>query len=513
MKSFINILFCLLTCISMYGQQTFNLRYPLTNAGLAHGLVEVSDGYIVSADLFEDLRTYSLLKINESGELDSIHQYSDTLGLIGHFYRTIQETQNDQILDVVFSVDPNGLHTNHLVWFEKNGELAKFTSEISPFYYEEPTSAWDHPDWYRTIGLEQGEDGSIYTAASLRYPWIRISKYDSEGLEIWSKLFSGALAGVQADIRALTLHNNQIYFGKQEISTDDGDFNSLIVLDASTGNQVDSIPLPYKFEVKYIHVNSPSDIYLATTFCSQGDCYSAIVAVDDQGEEKWRLTYGDGYPLATIDACYKILPQEDGTFVGIGNYHEDVSDNIEEEGYWNRYIVLFKFNDQGEEIWSRRFHIVESFHDDHQVADVIQTSDRGFAFCGVANDEHEEGENFELPVQQIWVVKTDPCGCLIPGCDPDCNAYPMAPVAEDDYLILGPSPTTGPLNVYLKPFEDPNLELLVHDMTGRVIHSISQAQTDITYMMDLSNQAEGVYLVTLRSEEKVLQMEKVVVTK
>ncbi len=497
----------------MYGQQTFNFRYPLTNAGVSHGLIQLEDGYLISGDLFDEIRNYSLIKLNSSGEIQWISEFSDSLDVRGRFLRTFQKTNNDLILDVAYSINEDDKHENHLLWFDYHGNLIRHTSEISPFYYDEPTSNWDVPDWYRTVGLIQDDDGFIYSASVLKYPWIKISKHDSLGQEIWTEFFRGDLSGNQAGIRAITLLENQLFFSKQELSTDNGDFNSLIVLNKADGEQVDSIPLPHRFEIKDIHVNSPSDIFLATTFCSESDCYSAVVAIDDEGEEKWRLTYGDGQPTSWTEAAYKILPQEDGNFVSIGDYHETVTENVEEEGYWNNYIVLFKFNDQGEEIWNRRYRLVESYDDRHEVADVIQTSDNGFAFCGIASDLDLENENFEAPAQQIWVVKTDPCGCLIPGCDPDCNAYPMAPVAEDDYLILGPSPTTGPLNVYLKPLEDPNLELLVHDMTGRVIHSISQAQTDITYMMDLSNQAEGVYLVTLRSEEKVLQMEKVVVTK
>ncbi len=495
----------------MHGQQTFNKNYALGTNSLAFGLIETEEGYLVTCDVVDSIHTNFIIKLNKQGEIESLNEYSNSLSIEGHYYRTFRRHRDDLILDVSFSINEENKYENHLMWFSLDGELVEFTSEQSPYYYDDPTSVWDIPDAYRTFGLTTDDHYNIYTTAYLKHPWVKVSKYDKYGSEIWSRQFSSNFGADQPQIGSISYQDNLIYFGKLELSQNFENHNSIIILDSEDGSLVDSIPISENRPVQDIFIHSNSDIFLPMTYCDNG-CYSSILAIDSTGTEKWQLTYGDG-TFSVFDACYKIIPQKDGTFVSIGDFNAIATDNIELNGNWNNDVVLFKFNDQGEEIWNRKFRLIQSPEDDHVVADIIQTSDNGFAFCGYTANLDPESVSFELPFQRMWLVKTDPCGCLIPGCDPDCNAYPMAPISEDDYLILGPSPTTGPLNVYLKPLEDPNLELLVHDMTGRVIHSISQAQTDITYMMDLSNQAEGVYLVTLRSEEKVLQMEKVVVTR
>ncbi len=71
------------------------------------------------------------------------------------------------------------------------------------------------------------------------------------------------------------------------------------------------------------------------------------------------------------------------------------------------YSQLTKFNNDGNVLWSRIYLQGDTTqYVRYRAWDLIETSDKGFAFCGSAFDTTNVGPN-----QEAWLVKTDSLGC------------------------------------------------------------------------------------------------------
>ncbi len=114
------------------------------------------------------------------------------------------------------------------------------------------------------------------------------------------------------------------------------------------------------------------------------------------------------------------------------------------------------------------------------------------------NDDHVSAD--------VWVVKTDEHGCVVPGCHTGIEEQGVSAQFK-----LYPNPASDILNVYLAT--DAALEvgeLALTDLQGREVKHVSQAIGNTTYMFNVEDLTPGVYVLTYRSEEVVVT-ERVVI--
>ena len=145
------------------------------------------------------------------------------------------------------------------------------------------------------------------------------------------------------------------------------------------------------------------------------------------------------------------------------------------------------------------------------------TLDGGVIFCGEARDTYSI---LAPPIQQGWLVKLDECGCLVPGCDSLCS-YVGCGVQDTaffpvfgDHFIIGPNPASQFINIYLGSLESLNLESLnfqLYDIQGKLVYSFNPTTPETTYMLSTENFASGLYVLSLREGERILQQQKIVV--
>ncbi len=91
----------------------------------------------------------------------------------------------------------------------------------------------------------------------------------------------------------------------------------------------------------------------------------------------------------------------------------------------------------------------------------------------------------------------------------NCEDFPV--FEDENFLLIGPSPTSGTLNVFVANVSsDKNHSLKLFSSSGALILEESNVVPDVTYIFDLSNVSPGIYFAQLLNNEGVVQTEKFV---
>ncbi len=162
------------------------------------------------------------------------------------------------------------------------------------------------------------------------------------------------------------------------------------------------------------------------------------------------------------------------------------------------YGYILRTDSEGELLWKR--HYAFETGTDSEFRDVQPTPDGGLIATGHAepNDDYVSSD--------VWVVKTDEHGCVVPGCHTGIEEQGVSAQFK-----LYPNPASNILNVYLAT--DAALEvgeLALTDLQGREVKHVSQAIGNTTYMFNVEDLPAGVYVLSYRSEQVVVT-ERVVI--
>lgn len=151
-------------------------------------------------------------------------------------------------------------------------------------------------------------------------------------------------------------------------------------------------------------------------------------------------------------------------------------------------LLLSKYSDNGELLWTRKF----AFYLKSFGWDVIETTDHGFAICGVTYDEpnvHPE----------IVFIKTTAEGTMM-GVENQGSQV----------LHIFPNPANDILNIDLPDGSKSTTTELI-DMMGITKIRAASAPGTTRQTIDLHGLAKGCYIIRVQSEDKSFGMSKVVV--
>ena len=198
---------------------------------------------------------------------------------------------------------------------------------------------------------------------------------------------------------------------------------------------------------------------------------------------------------------YAGIENPDGTLLVAGALRDTI------RGYSG---MLFMLDSEGNTIWQRFYAHYPSFTegDEHFFYDVKRTRDGGLILTGETN-----GGDF--PYAQLWLLKLDSLGCLVPGCQS---------VGVEEYtdlfagqLAISPNPAREQVRVSLtlpEGFATTGvLQLYLMDAQGRIVlHQIAQTNLNIiSGSFDVSGLASGTYYVHLADAKRWLAGGKVIV--
>ena len=202
-----------------------------------------------------------------------------------------------------------------------------------------------------------------------------------------------------------------------------------------------------------------------------------------------------GIDNATYQRFYKMTATSDGGYAACGV--QIFSDQTTGDCW------LVKMNAQGDSLWSRRFYYGNDDSLTTVFYNILQTHDNGYILTGYANPNY--GPVFP------WVVITDSMGCLIPRCDTLTATGMKETPAEILGVTVYPNPASNVVYILMKADEEINdLAFNVYDINGKLLLHQQHAATDVTYLLNTSAYAKGLYLVDVLSDGKVVATRKFV---
>jgi len=168
--------------------------------------------------------------------------------------------------------------------------------------------------------------------------------------------------------------------------------------------------------------------------------------------------------------------------------------------------VLLRTNAQGDSIWMRQYVYADSVWNEGKGAlgDVISTPDNGFIAVGVALPSSNDPNDPPMYSQDIWVVKVESMGCLLPGCH-IVTGIENQVTNYKDALKVWPNPSPSGGQVQLK-WELPeaarskSTELSLVSTTGQLMFSQPIDLEQESIQLDVQDLKPGMYFIHLVQE-------------
>ncbi len=331
-----------------------------------------------------------------------------------------------------------------------------------------------------------------------------VAAYDTSGIFLWENTFEAEFSTVGLTISNAS-NGNIICAG----GIDHDDVGSLtdgwIIWIDTFGNKYSDRQYGTPFDDGGIRLKITKDehyflaLHSIDTTINTGDYQyvRSIGKMDTSGNYLWRTFFNQ--PLLMYLWNFREL--EDKSIVACG------FTEIDETGWNHGYIC--KLDSNGVKLWERTY---ETYNDhDNYFTDVQQTPDKGFILTGTAWG----------PVNQdMWLVKLDSMGCLIPGCDETPVINPS--ISENAIFKIYPNPINNIATVEIKTPEalqiipGEKLHLNIYDINGKLVDTYSNIQLHnpdevIRFNIYKKNLAPGIYEATLIYGGIRLGMLKIVV--
>jgi hypothetical protein len=509
MKSFcwLNIWLFLSTSFA-FGQSTFNKVYEIGLNTLPCAIWELPMGYKTAGWATDSVgRVIFFTNHDSEGNMTSVEKYPDD----NEVWSTTGDVECLLFDDLYISgwTSFGNPSCALLFWTTSTGDTLQTRRYYSPYI----SLGGEYADWMRPTSIDSDPEGNIYMTSQVYHPTNHndfiIYKLTQWGDVVWTYPVSQPGSQFCYDVKAV----------------EDG----VIVAAAPPGNYKPLMKLTSDGELDWIIQTNPNFNFITSPMKEIVPVADGVVAVCEyytegylqvpliykvnwSGQVVWSIPM-EGTPMY-LQKCEHLVKSPNGGFLAAAWQYEEAPENPEVNGEYNRNAWLIKVSDDGQVEWERFYHFIESHQDNHRVYDLKATSDGGYIFCGDAIDlDIENNGNNGSVIQWGWVVKVDACGCLVPGCDPDC-IYPgveesAKPSDKPQYFVCGPNPAADFLNIYVRQTPE-GATLRIHDLAGKEISRFPAGHAGLTHMASVRGWSAGVYAVSLEMGGEVLQSLKVV---
>ncbi|MFK7757326.1 MAG: T9SS type A sorting domain-containing protein [Flavobacteriales bacterium] len=238
-----------------------------------------------------------------------------------------------------------------------------------------------------------------------------------------------------------------------------------------------------------------------------------IFKMNTEGSVIWDTVIGEGYDISFQNQFYKVVKSNDGSgYVAGGTkkvFHPEEEQN-DEIGLHLSQGWLVKVDEDGNVLWDRTYHYIDTPFEEHTLNDLKATTDGGYIFCGESRDYDSDLEFSEGPPQQGWLVKVDEHGCLVEGCHLTDNISVLEQDGELEYFKAGPIPAGQFLNIYQSATAHLSIYQLINS-NGQVLEEFPSMSKGTTLMLDVSNYASGSYQLVLKRGNKIFQSKKILI--
>lgn len=496
-----------------FGQETFSTRFALGPTTVACNVHVLDTGYVVSGRVSDTIPYFHLRTFvsgfTQNGELSWTKIYGDTL-----LQFTGRSDVNARLSENLFVIgcegSEGGIDNTRLVWFNHLGDTLMSKTYISPTYFPEDENS---DDWNKATAMCSDSNGNIYFASVIVAEgssacWIQ--KTDPYGNQLWHEIIQ--FGDLNNTCYSLATDDFGIYGGGGFTDIEQLLYDGRIFHFDSEGQIQWEIP-EGSIETASGHLEDilidGDRLVIASTIENLEllGLRPTIFAVENE-LLVWQFEVE--IPFTSDQSFTNVIHSNDGNYIAGGLFHEVFEESDPDDGIDNYNAWLVKISPDGNYIWDRSFHFVESTDDEHSLIDMKLCPDGGVIFCGEAEDW---SENANLPKQQGWIVKVNACGCLVPGCDPDCvvNTNDQTPVEIQPFLV-GPNPMSQFLNVHVGSQDFRlNRQFQIHDLQGKLVDSFSARTGGTTYMYDVSELPTAFYVLSMIDEGHVVASQRVVI--
>ncbi len=493
------ITLCFLSIFQVtHGQVYFNKR---TNFGFPLAIITsvlpTDSCYYLTGLITDSLPPYLIGNIFVKLGLDGEYLNSKTLLSTEKTYETwlgdLLPTPDGNFLDIGFT--RGAIRKALLVKYSPQGDTL-FMKEHPSFYF--PQNPFIVP-----VDFVRMENGEMYVLNVVEKPDfsdgdISVMKLDANGTLVWQKAYGSTWDEIP---RSLVLDDyGGLIIGaeKQKIVSQNFVNRTYLIKIDTTGEILWEYLTPQnhlrdaardmvKTEDGGLVVASGKGIEVPVNATS-GDLRwesGHVYKLNTYNQVVWEVDItGDITPLY-FNYLSKLISVDNGNaFVTAGQFGELVSPTSVDVYCW-----LAKISGEGEILWLRKHHIVDSDEDRHFPYDLKQTADGGLIIVGEASDLVPSPDN-----RQAWLLKLDGHGCLVPGCHL-IDATEEEAVPEIG-LAIYPNPTTDYLNFYLKnarPSKGTSFRIV--DAAGRAVKEFQSAAADATFIVPVWGWAAGVYFL------------------
>ena len=521
---------------TVIGQGGFNIRTPIEGNTVFQSVHCLNDTTYIAAAWSRDTLTndhldFELVHFNAIGNWLERKSFS-TPNCIVNISQDSESRLENYFVQTEQSI-LNGQYAHQVFYYESNLDTVQSIFVQSPFV----DSVWIDSDFMNYQFSTLSKDTCLFHSIGVWKPEttgndVCIKKFSPTGEELWTYIYATDATdacyallpqddgGVIAGITEGVWDGN--YYGYTRFTKIDSQGNEEWVIDSKD-------LIPNNVYGAHCLIQDDNNLISCGSFKLvdlQGYGKSKIIKFDLAGDMIWQREYGDYTDYNVYwQKLTNVVQTCDSNYVAGGDWYTwTPTPNIsnDDESHWDAYIVKLD-RDNGEIIWERNFHYLDVPNDQHKMVDMKATLDGGVIFCGEARDATNTSDaNYEIeyPRQQGWLVKLDECGCLVPGCDALCN-YVGCGVQDTSFLpsfgshfLIGPNPANQFINIYVGTLGSLNLESLrftLHDLQGKLVYEFSPNQIETTYMLSTEKFSSGLYVLSLREGEKVLQQQKLVV--
>lgn len=186
-------------------------------------------------------------------------------------------------------------------------------------------------------------------------------------------------------------------------------------------------------------------------------------------------------------------------------------------GWDNHRMSVQKHNLDGDLIWYREFHMLGENHFEHHINE-IQVDQNGFLVLAGDIRNYDEAIGAS-PFIYGWLMKLDDCGCLVPGCDPNCVPEPC--IEEDQVFnettnafILGSNPVVQGNSIYIhlnEQAQESKATLKLINSLGQELDSFNIEDGNYTLIYPTTQLAIGSYFFSYVKNGEKVQTERFVV--
>ena len=162
-----------------------------------------------------------------------------------------------------------------------------------------------------------------------------------------------------------------------------------------------------------------------------------LVKLDTAGTVVWDKRYGVDKFASGFYVVQEVVPHGDLIACGLRSF-----DDGNGGAYW--LGTLLRTTNEGDSLWMYDYMYYDSLMTDggSKFRDVQPTPDGGFIGVGDAGGSIS-GNNPPGLSGDVWVVKVDSMGCLVPGCDDFSTAITVQATNLKDALSVYPNPAHG----------------------------------------------------------------------